>query len=500
MRAFFFARRALRYSLRFDPALGILLTCSTLAFAATASLCLADDIYLKNGRKIVAAITREDPKQVFFERGGAEIALPRTMIDRIEKAPPPEAKPAAALAAGKALQDLPLPPAPSVQQDPGQTPVTRGGAIDETYLERLDNEYLRNPSAQARRYLVQAYQEAAIFLTRKGDPEAAIEKYHHALKFAADDFALNLALGYLEVKQNHAQEAVDLLLPLEGQNPKDPDIPMLLGSAYYKMEKLDQAIEEWRRALAIAPNDQLREALTKVERERNVAASYLELRSEHFLLRCQDNAARALGEQVLKSLETSFLELESDLDVYPRETVVVVLYPDQAFQDITVSPSWVGALNDGKVRIPVSGLTGMTPELARVLKHELTHSFVRQVTLGHCPVWFNEGIAQYEEGARTADGGGKLARAFRDTPKLSELEGSFLGFQREIVGLAYAKSLAAVEYLHDTYGIVEIRQLLKSMSATADLSSILQSEFRFTYSGLEDAVAGYVQKRYGSQN
>jgi len=38
----------------------------------------------------------------------------------------------------------------------------------------------------------------------------------------------------------------------------------------------------------------------------------------------------------------------------------------------------VGALNDGRIRVPVEGLTSMTEELARVLKHELTHSFVGQ--------------------------------------------------------------------------------------------------------------------------
>ena len=34
------------------------------------SLLLADIIYLKNGGKIVAPVTREDTKQVFYEIGG----------------------------------------------------------------------------------------------------------------------------------------------------------------------------------------------------------------------------------------------------------------------------------------------------------------------------------------------------------------------------------------------------------------------------------------------
>jgi tetratricopeptide (TPR) repeat protein len=273
---------------------------------------------------------------------------------------------------------------------------------------------------------------------------------------------------------------------------------MLLGSAYYATERLDQAIAEWKKALAMSDNPRLREALDRVERERNVAGSYLELHSEHFLLRCEERGVRALGEEVLKTLEASFHELQLDLDVYPRDTIVVLLYPNETFRDITRSSSWVGALNDGKIRVPVSGLSTMTLELARVLKHELTHSFVQQVAVGRCPVWFNEGLAQLEEGATTAALGNRLARGYHKAPAYSALESSFMELPEDVVGMAYAKSLAAVEYLRETYGLGEIRRLLKSMSGSPNFSSLLQEELRLTYLALEDAVAAYLEKRYGS--
>src|SRR5260370_19437139 len=51
------------------------------------SISLADVIYLKNGRKIVAEITREGAKQIFYELGEGEIAIPRSLVDHIEKSP-----------------------------------------------------------------------------------------------------------------------------------------------------------------------------------------------------------------------------------------------------------------------------------------------------------------------------------------------------------------------------------------------------------------------------
>jgi tetratricopeptide (TPR) repeat protein len=469
----------------------------TIAVSLVCPNALADVIYLKNGRRIIADVSHEDARQVTLAREEGELTIPRALVDHIEKSPlttsedPSETAPAL---------DLPLPP-PAVEPTPG-TPssVIKDNAIDEAYLQQLDSEVLRNPSVETRHRLAQGYQEAAIFLTRKGNPQGAIEKYRHAYHFVPDDLALTLALGYLLVKQNRHNEAIELLLPAATRFPTSPDIPMLLGSAYYAMEHMDRAIVEWNKALDLQDNPRLREALARAEQERSVAGSYKELRSQHFLLRYAGNETTALEGEVLKTLEGGFRDLQLDLDFFPREPIVVLLYPDEAFHDIARSPSWVGAVNDGKIRVPVSGLSSITPDLARVLKHELTHSFVRQITLGRCPTWFNEGLAQLEEGATTTGLGTQLARSFVNDhlPPFSALETSFLNLPADQVGLAYAKSLAALEYLRDAYGLGEISRLLKMMPANPNLNSLLQDELRLSYTAFEQEVANYIVKRYGA--
>jgi tetratricopeptide (TPR) repeat protein len=491
--AIFCGKRAL------EPRLATL----ALALALLPAASLADVIYLKNGRKIVAQVTREDSKQVFYEVAGGELAIPRSMVDHIEKSPEPapsETPGERPRQAGHA-REMPLPPAPGGETAAENgSPVIKDGSIDEAYLRHLDNDmvYSRSPENGSR--LKKGYQRAAVFLTRQGNPEAAIEKYQHALKFLPDDLPLTLALGYLLVTQNHYLEAVDLLLPATDHHPGSPDLHLLLGSAFYGQENLDQAIAEWNKALAIADNPRLREAIAKAERERDLAASYMELRSEHFLLRYEGREAEKLSGEVLDSLEGSFRDLVLDLDYSPREVIVVLLYPSQAFRDITRSPSWVGAMNDGKIRVPISGLSTVNAELARVLKHELTHSFVRQITLGHCPTWFNEGLAQLEEGATTAALGTQLAHALAAgrVPTLLTLEAPFVNLPADQVGMAYAESLAALQYLRDAFGQGEIRRLLKTMPSNPDMNSLLQDELRLSYPAFEQEVANYISKRYGS--
>jgi len=61
----------------------------------------------------------------------------------------------------------------------------------------------------------------------------------------------------------------------------------------------------------------------------------------------------------------------------------------------------------------------------------------------------------------------------------------------------YAKSLAALEYLRDVFGMGEVRKMLSKMP-TADFDTLLQDETRMSYPAFEEEVAAYVVKKYGS--
>ncbi len=466
----------------------------------------ADVIYLKNGNRIVGQIIRQDSRQVVYEAGGGEFALPRAIVDHVEIAPlaPRVLPPAEAPAARRS--PLPLPAAPPPEPPTaGLSSVIQDGSVDQGQLAILDAAVLRHPTEENRYRLAVGYRQAGSFLAHHGRPQAAIELYRHALNFVPNDLTLTVALGYQLVEQTQYRQALEMLRSAAVQYPRSPDLHILMGSAYYYTEDLTRAIAEWKAALALRDDPQVRLALARAEEEQRIAGSYQQLQSPHFLLRFPDGSAahadlKPLGEQVLAALDADFLQLEQDLDVYPRQTIVVLLYPDQAFKDITRLPSWVGAVNDGKIRIPVSGLTSLTPQLRRILKHELTHSFVHQATQGRCPVWFNEGLAQLEEGATTASQGTQLSRAFAEghALPLSALEAPFYKLSAAQAGLAYAESLAALEFIRDRYGMGEIRRLLRRMGTHPNFPSLLEDELRLNYAGLTQAVAGFVEQRYGS--
>ena len=201
---------------------------------------------------------------------------------------------------------------------------------------------------------------------------------------------------------------------------------------------------------------------------------------------------RALAQSDVTVLEAHYDDLVRDLNVTPR-AISVSLYSSETYFDVTQAPAWSAALNDGKMRIPISGLTEVTPELSRVLKHELSHSFINQLTRGRCPQWLNEGVAQLMEGRSVARfGGAQLARiyaAHQQIP-LNMLEGSWSRFDSMHAQMAYAEGLAAVEYVRDTYGVSDVQRILARIGDGSSTETSLRTTIHAGYGDMEDEI-GY---------
>jgi tetratricopeptide (TPR) repeat protein len=290
--------------------------------------------------------------------------------------------------------------------------------------------------------------------------------------------------------------------------PDNPDVAKLAGWSYYGLNKLDEAIAEWKRALALRPEKEVRDALARAERDKLEEEGYKENESSHFKLRYNGAAEPALARVVLRTLEMHFSAIESELNFTPPESIGVILYTRAAFSDITRAPSWAGALNDGRIRVPVQGLSSVDQELSRVLKHELTHSFVRQKTRGTCmassdcgnrvPTWLNEGLAQWMAGDRSSEDAAMLVRMFDDghALPLSRLEGPWMNLERETAHYAYAWSLANIEYIVETDGMSDIERILdrigEGMASEQALREVLHSD----YDDLMHSTAEYLRKNY----
>jgi hypothetical protein len=460
--------------------------------AGAVSSLAADTIVLKNGRRIAALNVTEAAGRVSYETPAGQMSIPKAIVARIERDN--------FTYAASASSDPPV-SAPQVDVVRGYEDVARlavhDDSIDFAYIARLESD-ARSGSAIAVEKVAAAHHAAAQYLLSKGDTEDAIVHYRQALSFSPENFGLLLNLSVLYLRTSQFTSALDPLEHARRLSPDSPDVAKLMGWAYFGANKTDRAVEEWKRAEQLRPDPDVEHALEKAERDKAEEESYREGVTAHFSLKYYGGAAPDLARAILRALEDDFRYLESQLDYTPPEPVGVILYTEQAFADITRAPNWAGAINDGRIRVPVQGLNTVTPDLARVLKHELTHSFVGQKSHGRAPTWLQEGIAQWMEGRRSTSTAGALVdvAAQGQTPRLEELEGSWMGLPGNPAAFAYAWSLAVVESIIQAGGMSDVSRLLGRLATAPSTEVALRDTLHSSYSDLQQQTILYLRREY----
>jgi len=64
--------------------------------------------------------------------------------------------------------------------------------------------------------------------------------------------------------------------------------------------------------------------------------------------------------------------------------------------------------------------------------------------------------------------------------------------------VAYAESLAAAEYIRQTYGMSDLARLLQRLGEGQSMESALRGTIHAGYAELEMEITQYLQKNYGT--
>ncbi len=473
----------MRSSVIFLVFLGSLGLCSRMASA--------DTIHLKNGRTIVADQVREKGNHYEYDIGDDSYAIPKSLVDHIDAG----GAPARSGSAAAKVADLPaFTPADSLANEGTVfVEIVKEGKVDTDVLSSLESK--GNAELSATGNFI-----AGKFEFEHGNIAKSREYFENALRFQPDNSTILIYYAALLVRTGSAAQALSYAQRAVRSAPQSPDAYTMLGYAQFATDHTKDAVESWKRSLALRPDPAVRQLLAKAEREQNVESEFSQGESTHFTLHYEGRqTSEAFRSQILAALESDYDDLSRDLGNPPHDNILVTLYTEQAFFDVTHAPSWSGALNDGKLRIPVSGLNSVTPELARVLKHELAHSFIAQLSGGRCPPWLHEGIAQFLEPKSLGADGHQLAQLFKAQQNipLNALEGSFMGFSGVQAYVAYAESLAAVSYINDSYGMSDIQRILQRLSQGNSTEAALRATIHSDYGQLESDLAKYLADRYG---
>ena len=342
---------------------------------------------------------------------------------------------------------------------------------DQPNLEQLRLAFAANPYNLAlKKNLASAVMMHGFALLKQSRYEEAAAQFEYAEELFPDDPQAAFLRGnasFLLKQYDLARTELEKARNLAGDAGANvAEILILLGKVFYDTEDIREAVALWELAAQQDPeNKMLRDLLTKAKQELTVDAGMGKDQSSRFILSYDAGIKSDAADRVLAVLEDAYNRVGRDFSTYPESRVPVILYAGKDYRVITGSPEWSGGQYDGKIRLPVGGLTQVTPPIRGVLFHEYTHVVVRELTKGNCPVWLNEGLAETEGRSEfdpplttlnQAVSGGKLL-------PLSSLIGSFASLQGTSVDLAYQQSYSLVKYMVTTYGWHTMKDLLTAL-------------------------------------
>ena len=447
----------------------------------------AETIILKNGKRIVVDTVREKNNRVEYEIGEDTYAIPKNLVERVEAGGVPAPR-------SSHTADIP-------EFTPNQTPLGVDDIAPDLIVGGgLNTEVLRNYDGGDARKAAAAYFVAARFEQEHGNREKALSYFQRAAGFQPENAAILTHMAALLVQINRPAEAVPYAERALRASPNSAETLTLLGVAYFAADRTREAVPLLKKALAIRPDATIEKLLAKAERELTTETDYTQRETSHFTLRYEGRTVSdGLGRSILDTLESHYDDLVRELGVTPRSNIAVILYTERAFVDVTQTPEWTAAVNDGKIRVPIDGVSSMTASLSRVLRHELAHSFISQASRGRCPQWLHEGIAQYVEPRRLGGNGYLLSQLFKEQKQvpLNALEGSFMSFSGQQAAVAYAESLASAEFISQTYGMSDLRLILERLGEGASTEGALRATIHSGYAAFEMDLGKYLQDHYG---
>jgi len=221
----------------------------------------------------------------------------------------------------------------------------------------------------------------------------------------------------------------------------------------------------------------------------------LRLGTYHFSVRISGTRAARSAEAVIGVLEEAYLKVCGAMAANPDGKVPVVLYTDREFREETGLPEWVGGAYNGTIHLPLAGLNVSDPRARSVIVHEFVHAFNHQVAGGRCPLWLDEGLAQYFEDPRPRIDVAALLAASRQGGLPPITSPSFIAGGQGQASLLYPMALSAVLCLEDRASLAAVSTFLQALGTGTPVPQAFQGTFLFPYDGLQEETIQWLEHK-----
>jgi len=375
-------------------------------------------------------------------------------------------------------------------------------------IGKLRQQVYQRPGHPAtRKQLAIAHNNYGLQLAGQGQLAQAVLELQEALEIDPTEpgFAQNLAQLHLRIAQQayaegHEPTARQAIERAVAVNPKQASAYALLGQIEYNVQRLKEARRAWETAMQLDPTlPNLKAQLDRVVAELPVESKFERLSQVWFDIRYTERLERPAGFDIRDTLLRARREIGGDFQSWPKQKLVVLVYSAEQFHQLRQdTPEWVAGQFDGKIRVPLPDKNLDKAAVTGILFHEYTHALVHQLTDNRCPLWFNEGLAEYErwKGQEPAWRTLRPALAAGALLPWDALTSQFSTAASQVeVSLAYEQAHSIVHYLIERYGFWRIRQLLKAFANGSPPETVMPAQLHVKWPKLQEQWETWLRER-----
>jgi len=379
------------------------------------------------------------------------------------------------------------------------SPARQDSATDwPSTIARLRQEMYERPGVGSiRQQLATAYNNYGVSLGQQHDWAGAVSQLQEAVRLdqANEPFRKNLSYLYLneaaDVRAHQRlSEALELIQNALDARPDFPEAYALRGEIEYQRQHLKEAKAAWQQALKLDPaQPEVAKRLSQVTEELPIESKFGRLSQAYFDIRYEEKIKQPIDFNIRDALLDARRAIGADFASWPKHKIVVLVYSIESFRALRKeTPEWVAGQFDGKIRVPIPSGEVHQATVRQILFHEYTHAVIQDLTVGHCPVWLNEGLAEYE-GHTQEKGTLKQLKAVQAAQRLiswGELSDHFsVSASADDVALAYEEAHAIAAYLVTRYGWWRMRKIISGLQAGQDWRQVFSNQLHVKLPKLE---------------
>ncbi|HNX74342.1 MAG TPA: tetratricopeptide repeat protein, partial [Candidatus Rifleibacterium sp.] len=233
-----------------------------------------------------------------------------------------------------------------------------------------------------------------------GDYEKALSHYENALFKRPDDVKLHGRIGVSAMQQMLYEKAISHFEKVLADQPDSFFMLYVMGRCHFELKHLEEAIEFWEKALKLAKDDREKKSIeAALNQARELLASTSDATREEdqrFVIHFAGNSQQDLGDITFEMLEEIFFQVTDSLNYQPEVKINIIFFLTEEYYK--VSREWsAGSAQGIQIMVPLKSGYKSPDYVKGLLAHEFTHTIIHLKTSNRCPLWLNEGLAQYYE-------------------------------------------------------------------------------------------------------